>query len=128
MSYYPPNNDANQPVEPKKKAPTFKETWNSGASGKCGIIAATGILLLVVFACIGVVHIATGASSTTPVQASQNTPTVVQATKSTTKPPPTVKPTVVAPITATHGTPVFGGLYSDFLGKYGKPVIQGILH
>jgi hypothetical protein len=88
------------PQHSPKKKPTFKETWNSGASGKCGIIFASAVLLLVVGLCSGVMHAATSGSQDAATTASTATtqPTTttkhvaVAPAKPTPKPKPTAKP------------------------------------
>ena len=118
-----------QPV--KKKRKSLKERWNSGPIGKFSVIVTVILALLVCAACSGIVNAVTRASQSTaqPTQSAQSVattkPAVTTQPTATVKPKPTTKPTVAAQIAATHGTPVFGGFYSDFIGKYGQPVIQG---
>ena len=70
----------------KKRRRSIKEQWNSGTSGKCGIIFACGVLLLVVFACAGVMNAANSAGSpvATPQTAAQVVPIDTTTTDSTT--------------------------------------------
>jgi hypothetical protein len=84
-----------QPQQPQKKQrKSIKQQWNSGPTGKCGVIFAVFILLLVVGLCSGIMNAATkgsqSADTPTPQTAAQGVPV-----KQTT-PAPTVKPTPTA--------------------------------
>jgi hypothetical protein len=86
-----PGHQSAQPA--KKKRKSLKQTWNSGTGGKCGILFASGVLLISFFVCIGTINAATSTGSpvATPQTASHIAP--VATARPTKKPVPTVKPT-----------------------------------
>ncbi len=100
---YPyPQPGQQMPVQPqKKKRKSIKETWNSGKSGKCGILFAVGVLLIVVFACSGIMNAATsGSQSASTRAAATDTPVPTD----TPQPIKASRPAGVVPV-ASHYPP-----------------------
>ncbi len=90
------------------------------------------VVLVFGFAACGETGANTDSTSTQATQIATPTPTSTQtsiATSVSATAIPTTKPTPLpthaSGFPATHGTPLIGGPFSDYVGKYGQPIGQG---